>query len=115
MVFVVLFFDIHFEIITLMILFSAHNIPVIPPLYPMYDTTGAEFKADVQLLDLKPCYEKGQSRRKANSEQRLLDAEVHMVAEFERPLQVGGSSLYSGSLTWPERFTTITCLPNVKS
>ena len=54
----------------------------------MYDSPGTEVKADVQLVDLRPCYEKGQSRRKANSEQRLLDAEVHLVAEFERQIQV---------------------------
>lgn len=45
-------------------------------------------KSNVTILDLKDVYEKGQMRRNANSEQRLLDAEVHLMATSEKPIQV---------------------------
>lgn len=44
-------------------------------------------KSNVTILDLKDVYEKGQMRRNANSEQRLLDAEVHLMATSEKPIQ----------------------------
>ena len=40
------------------------------------------------VLDLKDVYDKGQSRRKANSEQRLLKADVHLKATAEKQIQV---------------------------
>ena len=58
------------------------------------DTFPSTIKSTVRLLDLKPHYDKGQSRRKANSEQRLLDAEVHMIADLAKPLQVKGLVLF---------------------
>ena len=45
-------------------------------------------KANVTVLDLKDFYEKGQSRRKANSEQRLLNADVHLKATAQKQIQV---------------------------
>lgn len=45
-------------------------------------------KSNVTILDLKDVYEKGQMRRNANSEQRLLDAEVHLMATSQKPIQV---------------------------
>ena len=45
-------------------------------------------KANVTVLDLKDFYEKGQSRRKANSEQRLLKADVHLKATAQKQIQV---------------------------
>lgn len=45
-------------------------------------------KANVTVLDLKDIYEKGQSRRKANSEQRLLNADVHLKATAQKQIQV---------------------------
>lgn len=45
-------------------------------------------KANVTILDLKDAYEKGQMRRNANSEQRLLDAEVQLTATAQKPIQV---------------------------
>lgn len=44
-------------------------------------------KANVTVLDLKDFYEKGQSRRKANSEQRLLKADVHLKATAQKQIQ----------------------------
>lgn len=57
--------------------------------FPSLDLSYTEdTKANVTLLDLKDVYEKGQMRRNANSEQRLLDAEVHLKATAQKPIQV---------------------------
>ena len=45
-------------------------------------------KANVIVLDLKDVYEKGQMRRNASSEQRLLNAEVHLKATAQKAIQV---------------------------
>ena len=45
-------------------------------------------KSNVTIMDLKDVYEKGQMRRNANSEQRLLDAEEHLMATSQKPIQV---------------------------
>ena len=45
-------------------------------------------KANVTVLDLKDVYEKGQMRRNASSEQRLLNAEVQLKATAQKPIQV---------------------------
>ncbi|PFX23603.1 uncharacterized protein LOC111332759 [Stylophora pistillata] len=58
------------------------------PVFPSFDVTYTEdTKANVTILDLKDVYEKGQMRRNANSEQRLLDAEVHLMATSQKPIQ----------------------------
>lgn len=56
--------------------------PILDLPYPAEDT-----KANVTVLDLKDVYEKGQSRRKANSEQRLLNADVHLTASAQKQIQ----------------------------
>lgn len=58
-------------------------------MFPGLDLSYAEdTKANVTVLDLKDFYEKGQSRRKANSEQRLLNADVHLKATAQKQIQV---------------------------
>ena len=54
-------------------------------------------KANVTVLDLKDVYEKGQMRRNASSEQRLLNAEVHLKATTQKPIQVNKSSSQRGT------------------
>lgn len=57
--------------------------------FPALDLCYTEdTKANVTVLDLKDFYEKGQSRRKANSEQRLLNADVHLKATAQKQIQV---------------------------
>ena len=61
----------------------------------------ADVKISVQVLDLKDSYEKGQSRRKANSQQRLLDGEVNFDVNTSHAIQVSfypkATSIY---ITW---------------
>lgn len=58
--------------------------------FPILDLpcTAEDAKANVTVLDLKAVYEKGQSRRKANSEQRLLNADVNLTATSQKQIQV---------------------------
>ena len=64
-----------------------HYLTVFPPLdWSCYQTEDT--KANVTVLDLKDVYEKGQMRRNASSEQRLLNAEVHLKATAQKPIQV---------------------------
>lgn len=57
--------------------------------FPILDLpcTAEDAKANVTVLDLKAVYEKGQSRRKANSEQRLLNADVNLTATSQKQIQ----------------------------
>ena len=59
-------------------------------MFPILDLpcTAEDAKANVTVLDLKAVYEKGQSRRKANSEQRLLNADVNLTATSQKQIQV---------------------------
>ena len=50
--------------------------PVFPPPTPDADSAGVHF------IDLKDLYEKAQVRRKGQSEQRLVESRIHMVANF---------------------------------
>ena len=54
-------------------------------------------KANVTVLDLKDVYEKGQMRRNASSEQRLLNAEVHLKATAQKPIQVNDKIFRKGT------------------
>ena len=57
--------------------------------FPSLDLCYTEdTKANVTVLDLKDVYDKGQSRRKANSEQRLLKADVRLKATAQKQIQV---------------------------
>ena len=58
--------------------------------FPILDLPcpAEDAKANVTVLDLKAVYEKGQSRRKANSEQRLLNADVNLTATSQKQIQV---------------------------
>lgn len=57
--------------------------------FPSLDLCYTEdAKANVTVLDLKDVYDKGQSRRKANSEQRLLKADVRLKATAQKQIQV---------------------------
>lgn len=63
------------------------------PVFPSLDLCYTEdTKANVTVLDLKDVYDKGQSRRKANSEQRLLKADVRLKATAQKQIQ--GVSAY---------------------
>ena len=59
-------------------------------MFPILDLpcSAEDAKANVTVLDLKDVYEKGQSRRKANSEQRLLNADVNLTATSQKQIQV---------------------------
>ena len=58
-------------------------------MFPSLDLSYTDdAKANVTILDLKDAYEKGQSRRKTNSEQRLLNADVHLKATAQKQIQV---------------------------
>ncbi|XP_048583347.1 uncharacterized protein LOC116609536 isoform X2 [Nematostella vectensis] len=69
---------------------QSHSAPVTSaPVFSFHSNpmASSEPSVIVQALDLKESYLKGQSRRKANSQQRLLDGEVHFIAKFSHPLQ----------------------------
>lgn len=63
-----------------------HYLTVFPPLD--WSCYTEDTKANVIVLDLKDVYEKGQMRRNASSEQRLLNAEVHLKATAQKAIQV---------------------------
>lgn len=58
---------------------------VFPPLD--WSCYTEDTKANVIVLDLKDVYEKGQMRRNASSEQRLLNAEVNLKATAQKAIQ----------------------------
>lgn len=74
------------------------------------------------VLDLKDVYEKGQMRRNASSEQRLLNAEVHLKATAQKPIQVNSYLVRNDALppplTWhvrEDQFKTVhLCLASGK-
>lgn len=73
------------------------SLPHIPALDPaeifsmntLYQTPKIpDVTVSVQVTGLKDSYEKGQSRHKAKSQQRLLNGEVNFTATMSHPLQV---------------------------